>query len=260
MIVIKLGGSVITQKDKPFTPDLNVLYEIAKVFGKFCKENPEQTVSLVHGGGSFAHVVASQYSDRSELTTKTKRGVALIAWSARKLNDRVIESLVDHDVPVFPLQTSSVFHLTKSGPKMNRDIFANTINNGWVPVLYGDIILGDGVVKILPGEEIVQGICSEFQVQKVIMCTNVPGVMRDINNPAAGIFDKINSGNLTEVLSTIEESYGIDVTGGMKQKVMEMHELAKEKDVSTLIIDGTDSAVLLESLRGDDSLGTLIGK
>ena len=71
MILIKLGGSVITDKNRPLTARLDVVqrlaYEIAAC---------EEKVVLIHGGGSFGHIKAAEHcihepADNGEVSRDT---------------------------------------------------------------------------------------------------------------------------------------------------------------------------------------------
>ncbi|MFI5416812.1 MAG: gamma-glutamyl kinase, partial [Nitrososphaerales archaeon] len=50
MILIKLGGSIITNKEKPLSPRISTIDKISKQLKKI-----HEPIILVHGGGSFGH-------------------------------------------------------------------------------------------------------------------------------------------------------------------------------------------------------------
>jgi len=255
MILIKIGGSVITQKNEPFTPNLKNLYAVARTIAEYWSNGVSKTMCIIHGGGSFAHVVASQYIYR---TTLNRRGISLITWSARKLNDRVVESLIDFDLPAFPLQTSSLFFVSGGKPKMHTRVVREILNGTWIPVLYGDIVVGDGEAQILSGEEIIEALSEEFDIEKIIVCTDTSGVLVDKNKPEKGIFKSINPQNIQSVMKILGASSGIDVTGGMKQKVETLYRIATRKGISSVIIDGTDPKTLSNCLNNQNVVGTFI--
>jgi len=258
MILIKLGGSVITHKDKPLTPNLKNLYRISRVIANYWGESSRKSICIIHGGGSFAHVVASQYTHQLSLTLKNRRGISLITWSARKLNDRVVESFVDYDLPVFPLQTSSLFTFHKKGLKMHKNIVKVILQNEWIPILYGDVILGEVEAQILSGERILEALSRDFNVERIIVCTNTPGVLIDKNKPDKGIFKSINPKNIRSVIRMLGSSSGIDVTGGMKEKVRILYKIAVKRGIRSVIIDGTNPAILYDCLHDQDIIGTWI--
>ena len=57
MFIIKLGGSVITQKEKQATFRVDVMNNLAKQISQSV-----EPVILIHGAGSFGHGFARQYS------------------------------------------------------------------------------------------------------------------------------------------------------------------------------------------------------
>ena len=240
MLLIKLGGSVITHKEKPFSPNLINLYQIAKELSDYWQQLPPKSMMIVHGGGGFAHVVASQQQRSLELDSERKRAISLITWSARKLNDRVIESCVDYDLPVFPLQTSSMLTAGKKRLIINKALLDSILKNGWIPVLYGDIVPSADGGEIVSGEKIIETVCRDFDVDRILICTNVDGVLKDVNNPALGVVEKITRVNVMSVMRKMKGSSCPDVTGGMKEKVRILYRIATETGVSSQIMNGAN--------------------
>ena len=56
-IIVKLGGSVITVKEREFTPDTRIIERVAQ---ELASAMP-QSLIVIHGGGSFGHPVAKKY-------------------------------------------------------------------------------------------------------------------------------------------------------------------------------------------------------
>ena len=61
VIIIKLGGSLITNKNIPFSVDYNSINNIIKQIKNFYEQNTNSKLILVHGGGSFGHPMALNY-------------------------------------------------------------------------------------------------------------------------------------------------------------------------------------------------------
>jgi isopentenyl phosphate kinase len=57
-IFLKLGGSLITNKDQAHTALIDQIDAIGKQIKQYCQENPENRLLLGHGSGSFGHVAA----------------------------------------------------------------------------------------------------------------------------------------------------------------------------------------------------------
>ena len=79
MIILKLGGSVITRKDKN-KPTLDPV-NLDRIAQEIANANVDQLI-IVHGAGSFGHPYASKFEIGSEITDRTeffrkKRGFTL---------------------------------------------------------------------------------------------------------------------------------------------------------------------------------------
>jgi Predicted archaeal kinase len=57
LIVLKLGGSIITNKKEPFSFNRDVLLRI----GNELKSSWPMPLIIIHGGGSFGHPIAEAY-------------------------------------------------------------------------------------------------------------------------------------------------------------------------------------------------------
>ena len=62
LILLKLGGSVITDKTQPFTARLDVIERLAAEIKAALDERGDDLQLIVgHGAGSFGHEVAAKY-------------------------------------------------------------------------------------------------------------------------------------------------------------------------------------------------------
>jgi len=80
-VVLKLGGSVITEKAKPLTPNLKAVKRLAEEIS----DAKVTSLVVVHGGGSFGHPVASMYkiaegfADKGQLVGFSKTHEAMVS-------------------------------------------------------------------------------------------------------------------------------------------------------------------------------------
>ncbi|HIC98574.1 MAG TPA: hypothetical protein EYP08_02670, partial [Pyrodictiaceae archaeon] len=59
LAVVKLGGSIITQKNAPYTPNLDAMRRISMEIGRLYRLGWRFIIVL--GGGSYGHPVAHEY-------------------------------------------------------------------------------------------------------------------------------------------------------------------------------------------------------
>jgi len=127
------------------------------------------------------------------------------------------------------------------------------LDNHMIPVLHGDVVFDrDKRWDICSGDRIIRYLCGKYDVDAVVMCTDVdgiytgdPGKHRDVRK-----IDVIE-GNPENIL--IEGSSNTDVTGGMLGKIREI----QRSGVRTRIINGKIENNLRRALL-DDDVGTLV--
>ncbi len=96
LILVKLGGSLITDKSKPYTLREGVLSRLAREIHEARKENPNLRIIVGHGGGSFPHVSAKKYeTQKGIINEKSWEGFAKVADDAARLNRLVVKALIE---------------------------------------------------------------------------------------------------------------------------------------------------------------------
>jgi len=55
IVLIKLGGSLITNKQKPFTPKISVIDDLSRQIKEALDEDKSLQLIIGNGGGSFPH-------------------------------------------------------------------------------------------------------------------------------------------------------------------------------------------------------------
>jgi isopentenyl phosphate kinase len=259
-IVLKLGGSVITDKNKPATAKLEAIERLAdEIF-----QAKVSSLILVHGGGSFGHPVAKKYKltegygDPSQVTgfSETHRAMT-------QLNGLVMEALINRDVNAVVVQPSSCV-VTKSGRIQTIELkpIRRMLDMGIVPVLYGDAVLdSEKGFAILSGDQLVSSLAIHFGAQRIIMGGDVDGIYTadPKTSTSAKLIKRVTLEELKTQKHDIEGAKSTDVTGGMLGK---MHELipAIEQNIETLIVNATKPLRVYKALRGEKVKCTVIEK
>lgn len=257
MIVLKLGGSVITAKDKPMTADERNIKRLAEEISAANHKG----LMIVHGGGSFGHPVARQYgiaegfsSERQILGFSKTHGAMVV------LNSLVVEALLDASVPAVSVTPSS-FIVTDGGRMGATDfgVVRRLVERGIVPVLYGDAVIDRSRgFSILSGDQLAVRLAVEMGADRLVFGVDIDGVYTA--NPKLTL-----SARLIERLS-VEKAKGMveigkalttDVTGGMLGKVSEAVS-AVEAGVEVLVTNAAKPDVVLRALRGEPVIGTIL--
>ena len=259
--VLKLGGSVITHKDKPLTANMPAIRRLAEEIA----EAKIPQLIVVHGGGSFGHTMAKEYAikegfrgEASQLLGFTKTHQAMIT-----LNNMVLETLIQHNIPVMAIAPSS-FIISKSDriANMTYKPLKRLLDIGAVPLLYGDAVLdSDKGFTILSGDQLVASLAIYFDARRIVVSIDEDGLFTaDPKKPGRPDFiSKCTLRKLRKLQRQIKSTNTCDVTGGMQGKISELIP-AIEAGIPTLIVNGTISRRIYKALKGEKVTGTLIQK
>lgn len=263
MIILKLGGSVITNKDakKPTIHDDN-LNRISKEIASSSYDK----LIIVHGAGSFGHPFAKEYDIGSKIKDEEdfvykKFGFCLTQSWVKKLNTIVCDDLRENGIPAVSIQPSS-FIITKNKRiySCNLDLIKKYLELGFVPVIYGDVVLDlDKSIKIcvLSGDQIIRYLGENLKPERVILGSDVDGIYT--KNPK-----KYDNAELMRTVTSCEDlamegSLNVDVTGGMGGKLKELMELA-EIGIESEILNAVKEGFVKKALNHEKGIGTIIKK
>ncbi|WP_144903288.1 isopentenyl phosphate kinase [Halobellus captivus] len=240
--ILKLGGSVITDKETPETVDDDAL-------GRAVDAVAESDVSglvLVHGAGSFGHHYADKHGVTPSNGSRDAAGIWAIHDSMRRLNDEVVRRLQEADVPALPVHPLSVgARDADSTLSLAADSTATMLAEGFVPVLHGDVIAQiDAGATIISGDELVAHLAREVDADRVGLCSTVPGVYDESGAVVPRITD------LDDVADALGGAETTDVTGGMAAKVRALLELGAPASIF-----GPD---VLDGFLAGHSVGTVV--
>ncbi len=260
IILIKIGGSLITDKNKPFTLRKKALEIIAKEVKK-AFDLTDKLLIIGHGAGSFGHLPAKKYDTINGVRTKKEiLGMAEVCEAACHLNRIVISELIKIKLPAVSLSPFSSF--LSNNFKLEKIFLAplkKLLTMGILPVVYGDVIIDTHYGGTIFSTERVLGYIGEklmkegFKIEKIIHCGQTNGVY-DLDGKTIPLINKDNFKNYQKIL---HGSAGVDVTGGMMHKVKESLSMA-EKGIPALIIDGIEQGTLSDAIVGKKVLGTRI--
>ena len=241
IIFIKLGGSVITNKEVPMMVRERSLRRLVGEISRAVAQT-DKIFIIGHGSGSFAHAPALRYKTKSGFVNgESKMGMAVTQDSAARLNRIVVESFLAADLPAVSFAFSSTL-VTKNEQQQSWDgrVLEQYLEKGLLQVTYGDMIVDSQqgctiwstekifsfLVKWLQGE-------TEYIVKQIIHVNGVDGVL----DHDGKVIPEISQSNASEVKKMMTKTKGFDVTGGMWHKIEESLKLA-EQGIESHIISG----------------------
>jgi len=260
LIFLKLGGSLITDKTRPYTPRPDKLDLLAAEIAFVLKKNTNLQLVLGHGSGSYGHAAASGFHTRQGVSGQAAwRGFAEVWYQASALNRIVLEALHRTGLPAVTLSPAA--SITARDAKVSAwDIYPiqAALANGLLPVIHGDVAfdqLRGGT--ILSTEDLFAYLAHQLHPQRILLAGLETGVWADF--PAhEHLLPEITPGTFAQHASRLGAAAGADVTGGMLSKVSGMLSLAEQiPDLEILIFSGEQPGNLIHALKGENP-GTLL--
>jgi isopentenyl phosphate kinase len=140
-ILIKLGGSLITDKQRPDTPRVDTIERLAAEL--VSAASGLSRLVIAHGSGSFGHAAAARFRLHEGLRSEDQlAGISLTQSRAAQLHRLVFDALERAGLRPFSIAPSSA--LVGSGTRRVRvpaEPLLTALRLGLRPVLYGDVLL-----------------------------------------------------------------------------------------------------------------------
>ena len=262
VILLKLGGGLLTDKEKP----LSIREDIVKsTIDQIINANAK--LILIHGGGSFGHPLAKKYDILDGLNTSVPNqilGLTETHQAMVKFNSYLVNMFLERNYPALSIQPSSIF-INDSGNTINKslDIIETMLDLNILPILYGDIIFDkQGSFSIISGDQIIFKLCEKlkkYHISKVIFGIETDGIFintQDNKNKNIKLVPEILSSNL-DLLDLADLGKKIDVTGGIKGKINSIKDICNF-NIPVQILNGLKENYIFKSLKNQNVICTMV--
>jgi isopentenyl phosphate kinase len=239
--VLKIGGSILTDKSQPMAARPEEIERVAEEVSTAPRD-----LVLVHGAGSFGHIPASGYGLPERFSPE---GLLKTHESVVRLNAMMIEALAAAGADPMPVHPFSALVLRDGRiAGFASEPVSIMLENGLLPVLHGDVAMDiTRRVGIVSGDQLVSYLARSLEAEIVAVGTDVDGVMR-----GGKTVPEIARRDLPALAGAVGESGDVDVTGGMRGKLMELLGLA-EAGVESTIFNASLEGQIERALRGQAS-------
>jgi isopentenyl phosphate kinase len=243
MILIKLGGSIITNKEKPLSPRTATILKIAKQLKKI-----KEPLVIVHGGGSFGHYWSVKYDMHTKPARYDTRGVAIVKNSMVELNKIILDCLARARLNPYCLPPTDFMGGNRPIAKKVREI-KKIAESGLVPVTFGDALWYGGKKSyILSGDKIMSILAKTLRPRLCVFVLNVDGLYSNFKKKDL-VYEMKN--NLVSI-----DDIPMDVTGGMKRKVEEATQISKMR-LPVFFVNGNKPERIVAAVQKAKFEGTL---
>src|ERR687887_507044 len=159
LTLIKLGGSVITFKEKPLAANFeairNISYALASV---------KIPIMLIHGGGSFGHYWSVKYNMHSKPDQYDSHGISIVHESMIALNQIIVNSMIKVGMnPYTIISGDALMSILCKILKPSKVIFTLNV---------------DGIYKDMGNKEIIKELKNNNSITFAKVIQDVTGGMR----------------------------------------------------------------------------------
>jgi isopentenyl phosphate kinase len=244
MILVKLGGSVITDKTTYRTFRDVTVHRLAREL-----LTTEEEKIVVHGAGSYGHIYAKEYALQSGLKERRQiEGAAKVMHDVRELDNLVVGAFNDEGLWSAAVPPGSSV-IMKDGALSQMELwpFERFLKIGITPVTFGDVALDDEKgVSICSGDQLMMRLAERFRPRKVIFCADVDGLFTADPNcdPKATLIEEVDKDTLHTIPRT---ERCVDVTGSIYAKIEYMLKIARHAGECE-IINGNAEGRLAETI------------
>jgi isopentenyl phosphate kinase len=252
LVIIKLGGSVITFKDKPLSANYKAIEDISNILKRVISP-----LIIVHGGGSYGHYWSVKFDMHTKPANYDPHGISIVHSSMLTLNKIIVDSLEKERLNPYGILPSSFLNNGKPYSNKIKELKTMTAHN-IIPVTYGDIVhIKDNKYSILSGDVLITMLSKILQPSKIIFALNVDGLYNNITDKK--IIKEINFEYEKKEQRNINFGRDLtikDVTGGIKRKVEEATKIARTgKDV--IFLNGLDPIQIEKAIKDKRFKGTI---
>lgn len=257
-IVIKYGGSAMKEDRLKY----QVIDDIVFLFSIGVK------IILVHGGGPMIN----NWLNKVNIQPRFENGVRMTDLETMEIVEMVLSGRINKNlVSLINQRNASAVGLSGKDSNLlvasklnavvddyvgqiqsvNIQLLKILLNEGYIPVISSVASDSNGITYNINADSAAGFIASSLKSSKLILLTDTPGIMLDINDSST----LIHNLNIHDVNQLKDQHI---ISGGMIPKVDCCIKALKKDVQATYIIDGRIEHSLLLSLLTNENIGSII--
>lgn len=258
IVVIKLGGSVVSQKQSGAKELSSTAFEICK-YVEICRLHKRRPI-LVCGAGSFGHQSAVKFG----FDTSVKSGEArvekylqamVVRREVRELVTQIERILMENGISCYLI--SPLWETLTNGDIVlqNENALSCLLDNNVVPLFHGDMMMNETIPRVLSGDTICEVLAHQTRVKELIFVSKNALFDIDPAHPDARRIDEITlstrlCNNKSFSLDEVVAGPSGDASGGMATKLKSLTKvLTANQSLAVFIVpDDGHITVHLESI------------
>jgi isopentenyl phosphate kinase len=261
IVLVKLGGSLVTEKAREGTARTPVIRRLAAEIAGSLDGAKGPRLVLGHGSGSFGHAAASRAGlTRGRIARKRTEGIAHVQRRAADLNRLIVAALEEAGARPFTLAPSSF--LTTTGGKV-AEVFTDplflALELGLLPVVYGDVVMDrTHGAAIVSTEEMFVAISQEAARRRIRVARAIwLGETDGLTDARGRTVALLSARGAARAARSASGASGVDVTGGIALRLATVARLARA-GIPSHLVDGRPRGAAAAAIAGRLPRGTWV--
>ena len=234
---------MITDKSKPFSYRPDVVSALSEEIS-----SSDEKVVVVHGGGSYGHVMAKQHGLSSDAAEAPAVGVAQTRGAMYDLDRLICKTMMEYKLNPYPFSPFDA--VSRAGKPVVASWLRGLLKEGLTPVTFGDVTLATTGFKVLSGDLIVQELAKILSPDRCVFALDVDGVYEDNSRV---IIPELTPSKIKRM----GVADGGDATGGMKLKLDVAARIASG-GTKVCFVSGYRRNEFSKAVRGLEFYGTVV--
>jgi len=253
MFLVKLGGSVLTDKARLRTPRRPTIARLARELS-----GASEPLMVVHGAGSYGHILARRHRLHEGRPDRVKLVAgARVQRDVKALDALVVDAMIAAGLAPVSLAPSALLTMDDGRvASFDATPFRDYAGMGLTPVTFGDVVR-DRVrgIAICSGDVLMLELAKAFRPTRVVFVADVDGLFTadPKRRRGARFLEAVRVDDLGAIDFT--PARAADVTGSIEGKVRRMFEIAATAD-ECVILNGNVKNRLRDAVRGRPVVGT----
>ncbi|MBY9015149.1 MAG: amino acid kinase [Candidatus Lokiarchaeota archaeon] len=260
VLVIKLGGSLLTDKSTAYKLRENVIKAVAVEIKECIDLGLIKSLVIVHGVGSFGHPPVLKYNLHKGFRNKDQ----LISMSktqqiVNEFRKTIASTFLEEGIPINLMHASSMV----VGNKMvitdySFSSLKGFLSLGMVPLIGGDMMYDTSMgFSVCSGDQLAVVLSRVLLAKQLLFATDVPGVFD--KDPKSGehahLLREININEIEQFLSTKNETAKNDASGKMRGKLLSLALIRDQiqEGLKVAILSMNKKGILKNYLKGEES-------
>ena len=268
LTIIKLGGSLLTDKSKPYTARKSVIESAAKELKICIDEGLIESLVIVHGVGSYGHPPVLEY--KLHMGYKGPEQFLSLSKTQRVVNEfrfLLTEEFQKAGLSVNLLHASSMVVAEKMRiADAYFEPLKGWLSLGMIPLLGGDLLYDTTMgFSVGSGDVLAVELAKRLKAKRLVFAMDVPGIYNENprTNPDALLLDTIDIHDVFQILEGMQQIGKLDASGAMKGKLSSISVAMDliEEGLETTLLSMMEHGNLIGLLKGQDIKCTrIIGK